>query len=263
MSIIMLQRTQYLGELIMMLDQMKNELVRFFLTFGLIILIFLLLGRLLSSELKYVPVTIFDSFIDLFNALNGNINFHEFTLPIGQTYIAFFMYLFKVLLMSLLAAMFINRYQTVWVNLDAYRRFTIIKLKNSISFDKFIGGVTLTFFPINIIMLPLAMVLAIIRSKRASDITLKAQYSLMMLLYCVLSAIMFVPAVFVLLVKLYTNSIFIFINNKREAFRGENVIQLIKTFALGPIFIFLSIIVDLFSLPNTLLKDGTNFEHKY
>jgi len=51
-SIIMLQRTQYLGELIMMLDQMKNELVRFFITFGLIIALFLLLGRMLGEELK-------------------------------------------------------------------------------------------------------------------------------------------------------------------------------------------------------------------
>jgi hypothetical protein len=71
----MLQRTQYLGELIMMLDQMKNELSKFFLTFGLIIITFLFLGRLLSSELKFEPVSIFDSFIDLFNALNGNVQF--------------------------------------------------------------------------------------------------------------------------------------------------------------------------------------------
>jgi len=83
------------------------------------------------------------------------------------------MYLFKVLLLSLLVAMFINRYQIVWRNLDAYRRFNIIKLKNSVSYDKFIGGVTITFFPINLIMLPLALPIITLRSKRASDILLK------------------------------------------------------------------------------------------
>jgi hypothetical protein len=46
-------------------------------------------------------------------------------------------------------------------------------LKNSISYDKFIGGVTLTFFPINIIMLPFSLILTALRSKRGSDIMLK------------------------------------------------------------------------------------------
>jgi hypothetical protein len=55
----MLQRTQYLGELIMMLDQMTNELVRFFATFGLVIILFLLIGRMLSSELKEVHTSFY------------------------------------------------------------------------------------------------------------------------------------------------------------------------------------------------------------
>lgn len=152
---------------------MKNELSKFFLTFGLIIVVFLLLGRMLSTEFKYTPASFFDAFLDLFNAFNGNIIFKSWTFPIGEIYIVIFMYMFKILLMSLLAAMFINRYKTVWVNLDAYRRFTIIKLKNQVSYDKFIGGVTLTFFPINILMLPFSLILTALRSKRASDIMLK------------------------------------------------------------------------------------------
>ena len=165
--------------------------------------------------------------------------------------------------MSLLAAILINRYKTVWVNLDAYRRFNIIKLKNSISYDKFIGGVTLTFFPINIIMLPFSLILTALRSKRGSDIMLKIQYSIMMVLYCIISAIMFVPAAPILIIKTYTNSVFIFLTNKRETYRGENVVQLLMTLILGPVLMILSIIIDLLSLPNVLLKDGSNFEHKY
>jgi len=165
--------------------------------------------------------------------------------------------------MSLLAAMFINRYKTVWVNLDAYRRFTIIKLKNSISYDKFIGGVTLTFFPINIIMLPFSLLLTTLRSKRASDIMLKIQYSTMMVLYCFISAILFVPAAPILIFKIYANSIFIFATNKREVYKGENIVQLITTVLFGPILMILSIIIDLISLPSVLLKDGKTFEHKY
>jgi len=37
------------------------------------------------------------------------------------------MYIFKVLLLSLLAAMFINKYDQVYFNLDAIRRFNIIR----------------------------------------------------------------------------------------------------------------------------------------
>jgi len=259
----MLQRTTYLGELIMMLDQMKNELSRFFLTFGLVIIVFLLLGRMLSTEFKFIPASFFEAFLDLFNAFNGNINFTLWTTPIGQIYIVILMYLFKILLMFLLAAMFINRYKTVWVNLDAYRRFTIIKLKNSISYDKFIGGVTLTFFPINIIMLPFSIVLTALRTKRGSDIMLKIQYSLMMIIYCFISALMFVPTCPLLIFKIYTNSFFIFFTNKREVYKGENIVQLLMALLLGPILIVFSIIIDLLSLPNVLLKDGKNFEHKY
>ena len=56
----------------MMLDQMKNELIRFFATFGLIIVSFLLVGRMLGSELKYENATFWEVFMDLFNAFNGN-----------------------------------------------------------------------------------------------------------------------------------------------------------------------------------------------
>ena len=52
-SIFMLQRTKELGGVILMLTQMVDELVRFFTTFGLIIILFLMVGRFLSEELQY------------------------------------------------------------------------------------------------------------------------------------------------------------------------------------------------------------------
>ena len=126
-SVLMLQRTQYLGELIMMLGIMISELSRFFATFGLIIGLFLLIGRMLGTELKREHASFFEVGLDLFDALNGNQKFSDFIVPLGQTYIGTFMYLFKVILISLLAAMFINKYKRQWENLDAYRRFNIIK----------------------------------------------------------------------------------------------------------------------------------------
>jgi len=159
--------------------------------------------------------------------------------------------------------MFINRYKIVYKNLDAYRRFIIIKLKNSVSYDKFIGGVTITFFPINLIMLPLATPIIILRSKRASELLLKMQYVIMIIMYCFLAFLMVIPATPVLLLKVYTNAFFILLTNKREKYKGENISQFVIAFFFSPIIIVVSIIIDLLSLPNTLLLSSSTFEHKY
>ena len=173
------------------------------------------------------------------------------------------MYIFKVLFMSLLAAMFINKYKIVWRNLDAYKRFDIIKAKNSISFDKFIGGITMTFFPINILMLPLIPPILAIRNPRASDFLLKGQYIIMMIIYSFMAGIVIIPATPVIYIKSISNAIFIALSNQPQEYQGQNVVKAIVAILLGPILIALSLIVDLISLPNILLKDSTDFEHKY
>jgi hypothetical protein len=71
-SIMMLQRTAYLGELIIMLTQMQAELLKFFATFGIIIVMFVFIGRFLSSEIKEESSSYLEIVLDLFNALNGN-----------------------------------------------------------------------------------------------------------------------------------------------------------------------------------------------
>jgi hypothetical protein len=246
-----------------MLTQMGSELVRFFMTFGLVIILFLIIGRMLSSEFRFERAEFWQTFLDLFNAFNGNQEFGMFTMPAGQVYIGFFMFFFKVLLLSLLAAMFINRYKVVYINLDAYKRYNIIKLKNSIVYDRFVGGITNTFFPINIIIIPFIVPIVMLRSKRASDILLKFQYVIMVLAYCIIAGIMIVPASPVLYMKMLTNSFFIAFNNRRENYKGENIVQLMMTIFAGPILIVLSIVIDLLSLPNILLKDSKGFESKY
>ena len=57
---------------------MMNEFSRFFLTFGLIIGLFILIGRMLGNELKDENAPFFIVFLDLFNAFNGNMHFGEF-----------------------------------------------------------------------------------------------------------------------------------------------------------------------------------------
>jgi hypothetical protein len=85
----------------------------------------------------------------------------------------------------------------------------------------------------------------------------------MMILYCLISILMLIPASPILYVKLVANSVFILINNKREKYRGEGLVRVTTSIILGPLVIVLSTIVDLISLPNILLRDGRTFERKY
>ena len=85
----------------------------------------------------------------------------------------------------------------------------------------------------------------------------------MMAFYCLFSVIIFVPVAPVLIFKIYVNSFFILMSNKRESYKGENIVQVFLTVFIGPFMILISIMFDLISLPNTLFKDSNNFEHKY
>lgn len=85
----------------------------------------------------------------------------------------------------------------------------------------------------------------------------------MMLMYCILACILSVPVLPLLYFKSVVNAIYIAMNNKRENFKGENAVKLILTIFLNPIFVFISYLVDLVSLPSLLLKDERGFEYKY
>jgi len=59
------------------------------------------------------------------------------------------------------------------------------------------------------------------------------------------------------------NAIYIAMNNKRENFKGENIVKLIITITFNPLLVIVSYLIDLISLPSLLLKDERGFEFKY
>lgn len=175
-SIIMIYKLrglQKLGELIIMVNFMIIELKQFLITFGSIMLAFVIVGRQLNREFKVEVSSIYQTVLDIFDGINGRQDFTEYKEPQGKIFILVFVYVFKILLLSFLVAMFINRYQYVWSNIDAIRRMEIIKLKNSRSFNEVYGGVTNTFFPISIFTLPLIIPVVFFKSERMSDFVLK------------------------------------------------------------------------------------------
>jgi len=218
--IVMLQRTDALGDLIMMVNQMISEMQKFLVTFGMLIGGFIIVGRQLNEELKQNESSFFQIILDIFDGFNGKQNFEHYQYPQGKVFITIFVYIFNILLLSFLVAMFINRYKFIYKNLAALRRMNIIRLKNSSSFDLLSGGVTITFFPISILVLPFIIPVVVFKSERLNDFILKIQYAFMILMYCALAVAISCPVIPLLYFKAIFNSIYIVGNNKREEYKG-------------------------------------------
>lgn len=173
------------------------------------------------------------------------------------------MYSVRILLISLLAAMFINRYRQVYANIDAYRYLRIIKLKNKVSYDKYVGCITLSFFPLNILIVPFIPVIIKMRSTRISDFLLKIQYGIMMIIYSSTALLLIFPLAPVLYCKILINSFYIQFNSTRQEYRFQNLIHLLRAIFLGLPLICISILVDFLQLPILLFRNSKMFEHKY
>lgn len=95
-------------------------------------------------------------------------------------------------------------------------------MKNFTRYDPLLGAISLTFFPINIIVAPLIVPLILMQNKRASDFFLKMQYSVMMVMYSMAAGVVIVFLIPVLVAKVIGNSIYILLKNKRQKYPGEN-----------------------------------------
>ena len=246
-----------------MVNFMISELKQFMITFGLVVVTFIIVGRQLNEEFKNEKSSFFQIILDIFDGVNGKQNYDDYKEPEGKAFITVFVYIFKILLLSFLVSMFINRYKFMWQNIDAIRRMEIIKLKNSKSYNELYGGVTITFFPISLIALPFLIPIILLKSERMNDFILKIQYSLMIVMFCIIAIILSIPLLPLLYIKCILNAIFISFNNKRETYKGQNTLMLLFTLTLNPPILIVSMVVDLLSLPNMLLMSEKGFEYKY
>ena len=163
----------------------------------------------MTSEFKVKNATFWEIVLNIFDGFNAQQDFDEYSFPSGKIFITLFVFIFNVCLLSVLVAMFINRYKYVYENLEALKRMNIIKLKNSNSYDNLVGGVTITFYPISIFILPFLAPVVIFRSERLNEFILKMQYAVMILLYCVLGVVVSMPIIPLLYIKVIMNGIFI------------------------------------------------------
>jgi len=110
----MLQRTEYVGELIGMAVHLLSDLFKFTTTFGIVFVIFAFIGYLLNTEMLMPGKkleSMYEIVLRLFDImLSGEMEHDRFSI-LGDVYSQTFLLLFGVLLLSLLAAMLINKYK--------------------------------------------------------------------------------------------------------------------------------------------------------
>mmetsp|Transcript_30425 Transcript_30425/g.46605 ORF Transcript_30425/g.46605 Transcript_30425/m.46605 type:complete len:166 (+) Transcript_30425:1270-1767(+) len=165
--------------------------------------------------------------------------------------------------MGFLTTIFVLRYVKVNKSIEADRRKDIINLKNIISYDQVYGSITMTFFPINIVLLPFIVPLLFLKSERLNDTALKLQYALLILAYTSIGALISIVLVPILYLKLLLNSAFFAIKNKRVKFKGQGLFNFAVNLVAGPFLIAISLLVDLLTLNVILMKDEKHFEFKY
>ena len=139
----------------------------------------------------------------------------------------------------------------------------IIRLKNTRNYDLIYSGISITFFPISVVVLPFMIFVIVMKSERFNDFILKIQYGVMILVYSLISFVLSIFLIPCLYVKCIANAIFIYLYNKRQSFKGESIILLIVTVLFNPFIVVISLLIDFLTLPSLLLQDEKNFEFKY
>mmetsp|Transcript_41412 Transcript_41412/g.63179 ORF Transcript_41412/g.63179 Transcript_41412/m.63179 type:complete len:148 (+) Transcript_41412:46-489(+) len=145
---------------------MLGELGKYFTTFGLCLFFFFAGLRIMTSYFKQIHFGMYDSAVDTLNLFVGVTELASFTYPSGQIYMLACAFLSKLFLFSFMIAMFVLRYFHVWQNIEATRRIDVIKLKNTQQYDPLYGCITMSYFPINVFLLPLLLPILLIKSDR-------------------------------------------------------------------------------------------------
>ena len=204
------------------------------------------------------------SFQDIFNSFNAQARISHFKLPYGQAFIIIFSVVSVYLVMTFLESIYTNHYIRLYNNINFMKRSNIIIQKNSSSFDRVIGAITITFFPINFILPPFIIPLLTMKSRRLNDIILKFQYTLLVILYLITSLFVLIACFPVVYAKTVINSGYLafFSQRKKDKHREKIWLFLISLVLCAPILMW-SMIVDLLSLPAYLMEDEKQFKYKY
>lgn len=157
--------------------------------------------------------------------------------------------------------MFIARYQWVVGDFESVQLMEVIRLKNRASYDPVYSGITLSFFPINILLGPLFIPLLVFKSARLNDFALKIQYVYLVTLYFMLMTIASTFILPMLFLKITANELFLFV--KSTGFEGKQLVRIGFRILVSPIAITASLLTDILSSIALLFREERHFDQKY
>jgi len=115
----------------------------------------------------------------------------------------------------------------------------------------------------NILSIPFLAPIIFFRNPRISEFALKMQYIAMISAYFILAMSLMALIAPILYIKIVINSLYCISKNKRQEYPYQNLQYFISSLFLGPAIIIVSIIIDLFTVPNLLFKPSEELESKY
>ena len=104
--------------------------------------------------------------------------------------------------------MFLARFNRTKRKIDANKRMEAIRNKNNNGFDPVYGAITMTFFPINMLLVPFVFLLLLLKSHRLNEFVLKLQYSALVFGYSIIGVFASSVLVPLLYFKCILNTIF-------------------------------------------------------
>ena len=78
-----------------------------------------------------------------------------------------------------------------------------------------------------------------------------------------MGALISVPLIPLLYIKMVLNAAYIGVKNKRAKYKLEGLVNFLLALVLGPVMIVVSLTTDFFALNMILMKDEKHFEFKY
>ena len=114
----------------------------------------------------------------------------------------------SIFFMGLVTAMVVLKYRQVYQKMEATRSLDVIEMKNNQGYDPKWGGIICSFFPLNIILIPLYIPMLLMRSARLNESILKLQYSVMVTFYTIIALAVSILGTPLMFLKLIGNQIY-------------------------------------------------------
>jgi hypothetical protein len=172
----------FVGPLLNIIQNMLREIVRFFIIYLLIVLVFTSAGRMLFVTLPEFKDDI-ETWKTLFSASLGSFDFTIFDhqrMVLSQDFGYFFLMIYllitNIIILNFIIAILGNTYSRLKNISKALYLIEIVKVRNIFEYDKYYSSMISLFIPLNVVLLPFYPILAISKNKRLNQFLMHFSY---------------------------------------------------------------------------------------